>query len=120
MERVKDLENIHDNKVVELDRNLPKADVLKVDFLTFTDEEYGIQIQYPNDWNYSHGIQRSMIAMIASFNPPSKITKENLIHLLSEQIKNKDEISQKENLRIIWEIQVQVLLYIPSLHLIKP
>lgn len=66
-----------------------------IDFLTFTNEEYRIQIQYPNDWNYSHGIQRSMIV---SFNPPSKITRENLIGLLSEEIKNKDEISAERKL----------------------
>ena len=79
------------------------------DFLTFTDEEYGIQIQYPNDWNYSHGIQRSMIV---SFNPPSKITKVNLIDLLSEQIKSKDEISAERKLEnYLGDIGASVALY---------
>jgi hypothetical protein len=79
------------------------------DFLTFTDKEYGVQIQYPSDWNYSRGIQRSMVA---SFVPPPNISKKNLIDLLSEDINKQDEVSADRKLYYFFgDTSASVALY---------
>ena len=73
------------------DKNNNNYNKNNANFLTFTDEQYGIQINYPSNWKYSRGVSRYMIV---SFNPPPSpnlSSMQDLIALISEEIKNKDE-----------------------------
>lgn len=66
--------------------------------LTYTNEEYRIQIKYPSDWNFSQGsftsednIDRDIRVLIVSFVPTSQLgNMTNLLNLLSEEIRNGD------------------------------